>query len=152
MAFHITVRRLADPLPPDSPESSDPSSLDKWLAKCVVGEVYSNPLGAQDIVYRWWYLPAQRLSLALLGSVYPDGLDVFDSDLDLLASELDALERYWLASGLEAEPPLMWMAFHEDGSRTEGHISLKDHLQERAGYMREAIDAARGQAGVVSIA
>jgi hypothetical protein len=152
LAFHITVRRLAGPLPPDPPDSADRAALDKWLAQCAVGELYSNPLGADDTVYRWWFLPSQRLSLPLLSRVYPNGLEISDGDLDQLAVELDVLEREWLNSGLKSERPLNWIAVGHDGCRIKGQITLADHLRERAGYLRQAIDAARTQAGVVSIA
>jgi hypothetical protein len=82
----------------------------------------------------------------------PDGLKASDDDLARLAGELDLLEQEWLRSGLESEPPLSWIKKDADGRKTEGQMTLADHLRGRAGYLRQAIATAQDQAGVLSIA
>jgi hypothetical protein len=141
---------LSDPAPAP-PESGDPADLDAWLAACMAGELYANPFGADGTVYRWWHVPAHHLNLPLLKRIYHHSLRVSGGDLDRLASELDVLEAHWRGSNWEQEKPRRRSVDHEDGHKTVGYISLKDHLLERLGFLRHAIAVARQNAGVLNI-
>ena len=109
-------------------------------------EVYTNPLGAGHIVHQFWHAPAAELGLPLLGSLYNEGVTATGAELSQLESELSTLEARWAELQLDLEPPLHWTAGEQSGT-----IAMRTHLQQRAGYLKEAIQIARKEDGVLEL-
>jgi hypothetical protein len=137
MSFRIHVRLPHTPIPmPD-----DPALLDQWLEANNKYVLFSEPLGADGTVYRYWSLIASQLGLPLLSSVYQRGLFLKSAEeLARLERELDQLEGYWTTQVLEEVDP-------KSGLRGQ----LKEHLQERMGNMRTAITVARQHTAELSV-
>lgn len=119
----------------------DPDDWDAWYEECNRLRLYSKPLGADGTVYEYWSGIAERIGLEMLASIYNNGLQVrHDGQIIQLESELDQLESYWNTYALEDRDP-------KSGIRHE----LREHLQERMGYMREAARVARECKGILTI-
>ena len=113
--------------------------------------LYVNAFGAGAVVHRFWHRPANELGLPLLGHLYEDGVEATGAELAQLASELSVLESHWHELNLDMEPPLDYSITHADGRTENGTITIRAHLHERAAYLKEAIQIARAQGGVLDI-
>ena len=151
MAFGITVHRRAD----DALYRSEPDvrseSFDRWIKECQDRWVYEDPLGADGTVFEQWHVPAHHLKLPLLGSIYHHGLRVAGTQLEELSRELDALEAFWDQTDYSAATPLSYHTIVPGGAEEVRSVPLRDHLQERLGYLREAIRIAQDCDGVIGI-
>lgn len=151
MAFGITVHRRSDDALYRSHPDVASEAFDRWMEQCQARWVYENPLGADGTVFEQWHVPAHRLGLPLLGSIYHDGLRVEGEQLAALGRELDALERFWAGTDFSRATPLRVSTMRPDGTWEERMEPLADHLAEQSGYLREAILVANECDGVVVI-
>jgi hypothetical protein len=101
--------------------------FEEWAAECLKRRLHDGDLGNEHCVRVYWSDPARRLRLRLIASIYDDGFyrgcDWSGTDLDLLATELDALATHWQTQGLES--------------------GLLASLEERVDALRRAIGIAR---------
>jgi hypothetical protein len=152
MSFGITVHRLSDDeLFKTHPADVYSEEFDHWIKDCQERLLYENPLGADGTVFELWNVPAHEIGLPLVGAIYNDGLRVAGEDLDRLSRELDALERFWDDADFSQAGSMNQHIIHADGSQESRAIPLRDDLQERLGYLREAIRIAAENDGIVEI-
>jgi hypothetical protein len=142
MSFWISVRRPEDEdkIPPldaipyvDVVDASEWwAAFNKWEEQAKEAYLYWEPLGAGGTVYRFWSTIASQLGLPMLTSLYQHGLHLETlNQLAQLEHELDDLQTYWDTHELRDEP-------------TSGiYGQEKEHLRERMGYLREAVQIAR---------
>jgi hypothetical protein len=152
MAFSITVHRRSD----DSLFQAPPGDVfseefDRWFKDCQARWLYENPLGADGTVFEWWHVPAQEIGFPLVGAIYNNGIRVAGADLNRLIRELEMLERFWDRANFSEAGSLNHHITYADGSQEERLVPLRDHLQERLGYLREAIHIAQECDGIVGI-
>ena len=151
MAFGITVHRRADAALYQSHPDVRSEEFDRWCKECQARWVYENPLGADGTVFESWHVPAIRLGLPLLGSIYQNGLEVEGQQVIELGHELDALERFWASTDFSQAEPLPRSIIHPNGIEETQLVPLVDHLRTRLGYLREAIRIAVECDGVIVI-
>src|SRR5262245_20815649 len=151
MSFSISVHHRADDLLFRSPPDVHSKEFDHWFDECMAKTVYDNPLGSDGSVHEFWHVPALQLGLPLIRSIYNDGLWLHGVDLERLGREADTLERYWKSLNLTGRRPYACHTIRGDGSEERTWISVRDHLRERMGYLREAIRVAKAEDGVLSI-
>ncbi len=100
-------------------------------AECL----YDQPLGSEAAVGQFWSAPAAELGLPLLAAVYEygfhHGIRWSGEQISAVAAEVDRLEAHWSASGLSAD--------------------ALANLQERAGFVRQALSIAAQASGWVVI-
>lgn len=129
MARGIDVIRVKDIDFIRHPPTEDVYSpeFDRWMAECGSRSLYDAPLGSETAVHEYWSAPAALLKLPLLASIYEQGFyegSIWSGEqLDQLDEETRALEQYW-----RSLPP--------------GSIPLA-HLEERAGFLRRAMQIAK---------
>lgn len=137
MSFVISVHAPH----PEIPLPDDPEEFDAWLDECNKYLLYEQPLGADSTVGCYWSCIAQTLGLPLVTAIYNHGLDLEGPAALLeLERELDQLEHYWHTHEL-ADPEPLSAIRHE----------LREHLQERMSFLREAIQVARTQSANLSV-
>lgn len=151
MSFAITVHRRADDaLYQTEPTAVGSEEFDRWIKECQARWVYENPLGADGTIFELWHVPAAELGLPLVGSIYNNRLRVEGAQLPELSRELDALEAFWDRTDFSGTPPLKYHTILP-GFEEIRLVPLREHLQERLGYLREAIRVAGECDGVVEI-
>ena len=92
MSFSVSVRDKFE----DMPLPDDPDEIDAWMEKRNEQEIYDAPVASDGIFFEFWHLPAVKLKLELLSSIYQDGLMVKSSEeLNKLDEEIDDLTKYW---------------------------------------------------------
>jgi hypothetical protein len=152
MAFAISVhRRSDDALFQSPPADVYTEEFDRWIKNCQERWLYQNPLGADGTVFEFWNVPAHEIGLPLVGAIYNNGLRVAGADLDHLSRELEALERFWDGADFSQAGSINHHIIHADGSKEVRVVPLRDDLQERLGYLREAIRIAQECDGIVDI-
>jgi hypothetical protein len=114
-------------------------------------ELYHKPLGADDTIFGYWHLPACDLGLPLVAQIYHEGIEVHGEQLDKLSEELQTLNAHWLTTGAGKASQIPHNVADARGSVSLGYVWVSDHLQERLGFVREAIRIARESAGVIEI-
>jgi hypothetical protein len=140
MSFRVYVKLpTSEPflqqLPPDQ------ADWDRWFAAWDALSLYDEPLGGDHTVYHFWSGIAHEIGLSLITTIYQNGLEISNSEeLAEFEHELDRLEEYWNTHELRDTAPKSAVAGH-----------LREHLQERMGYCRTAIQVAREQGGVLGI-
>lgn len=151
MAIGITVHRRADDaIYSDAPEVGS-EVFDRWIKDCQDRWVYENPLGADGTVFEHWHVPAHKLGLLLIGSIYHHGIRAEGSQLAELSRELVQLEAFWDQTDFSTARPLTCTTLLPGGAEEVVLIPLREHLQQRLGYLREAIRMAKECDGVVVI-
>jgi hypothetical protein len=151
MSFSISVHRCVDDPYFASPPDVSSADFDQWFAWYRERTLYDNPLGADGTVYELWHVPAKTLGLRLLVAVYNEGLVVAGRELETLSAEADKLEAFWDSLDLGNMPPYVCESWREDGSWERTYQSVREHLKERMGYLREAIQIARAKDGTLTI-
>ena len=152
MSFDISVHKRADDdLFTCPPEGAWSKEFYAWMALCHSRTFYNNPLGSGSTIYHYWSTPAAELTLPLIASIYDSGLRLTGAELDRLAAELDVLEQHWGSLDFTAEPNIVESTMHDDGTEERNEIPFYDHLRERMGYLREAIQIARDEDGVLTV-
>ncbi len=145
MSFSISVHRVEDePSPVPVPDSQDDEAgwqaFNAWMEGMWKISTYW-PLGGDHTVYTFWSSTAAELDLPLLTALYNEGLTAQGPEqLSQLEWELDALQGYWDTHELCDPDP-----------RSGLHGREREELQERMGYLREAISVARETGGVLGI-
>jgi len=147
MSFSVTVHRVEDE-PPEVPVPTDQDDKAGWAAWHAYAEemnritLYAQPLGADGTVYEYWSTIAEdQLGLPMLTSIYQNGLKLQGAEqLEAFRQELDLLENYWNTH--ELRDPI-------ESSSLRGQ--LRGHLQERMGYLREAVRIAQEHSAVLTI-
>src|SRR4051812_12447157 len=92
MSFQISVYTPHHPIP--VPE--DASQLDAWLDAENQFCPYSEPLGADGTIYKYWSMPASKLGLPMLTAIYNHGLEIqTPQELALFEAELEQLQSAW---------------------------------------------------------
>jgi hypothetical protein len=151
MAFGITVHRRADDALYRTEPDVGSEAFDDWIKECQARWVYENPLGADGTVFNLWHVPAHELGLPLLGSIYQNGLRVEGAQLAELSRELDALEAFWAGVDFSRATPLSASTIRPGGVEEFRLVPLEQHLRERLGCLREALQVAVECDGVVEI-
>ena len=137
MSFRVYVYRphKSQPLPDDSEQWDDGIKAEEQYT------LYNEPLGADGTIYHYWHLIAHQLSLPLIASIYNQGLKLEDeAGFTALDLELQQLEIYWNTQPLETPRPPSAIADH-----------VEEHLRERMGYLRKALNLARSEKAVLGI-
>lgn len=126
MARHLSVIR-----PTDFKRTVEGS----WRVGDGSIDLYNQPFGSEWSVRELWSAPAVELDLPLLASVYDvgfhHGIAWTVEELPQVKSELRTIEGYWAGVPLSTDE--------------------RAHFEERAGYLREAIQIAEQQAAVIVI-
>jgi len=152
MAFGISVYRSADEefvtKPPPTVNSQE---FDQWAAECHRRRLYESPLGSDGFIYEYWSSIATKLGLTMIASLYNEGLRVGGPDLDVLSRELDVLDDHWDRLDLENAPPVGCTIVNENGTIEVTEVSLRGHVKERMAYLRQAIEIAHRNEGIVLI-
>ena len=125
----------------DIPVPEDPGELNAWVAKNKNYLLFSEPLGGDYIVHKYWSSIANEIGLPIITAIYKAGISISDTEeLDKLEKELCDLEKYWKTHKLE-EPEII-------SSMRE---PLSNHLEERIGYLRKAIMIAKDKNAILGI-
>lgn len=99
---------------------------DAWQVREDAIPHYEQPLGSESAVREFWSTPAFELGLPLFTPIYQDGfyhaVCWSGNQLKAIVVELDQLETHWLGMELPGE--------------------ILSDLQERAGFLREALAVA----------
>ena len=139
MSFHISVV-LPKHLEFINQMPDDADDMDKWTAECEKLNLYDAPLDAGGVVFEYWSKIARSLQLPLISSLYDEGLQLNDSEVPALESELEKLERYWEENELLGVEKFEW---DQDSARKD--------LKERLHYLREAADVAKRNRAILII-
>ena len=106
-------------------------------------QIYRKTVGADNIVFSYWTVPAYEIGLPLLAQIYHDGLELSSAQFDQLLCELQLLEKHWVESGAGNSDQIVRPG--EDG------LWLSEYLHAKAGLVREAVRIARESVGLVDI-
>ena len=133
------------------PEDVASPEWDAWFEMCKKLTLYENPLGADYTVHEFWHLPAVKFGQPLLKQIYNNGLEVLPSQLPSFEKEISSLEKYWGSYNFPDNSFLTGITIHENGSESHPKVHISQHLLERLGYLKEAINCAKEFHGVISI-
>jgi len=148
MAFGVTVNRRAGSAMLQDPRTEWDEALAIWFREQY--ELYENPIAGGSTFFDHWRQPAMRLNLNLLSRVYDQGLSIDGAQLGELLEELRHLEAYWKTCDFSDCEPLLYTEIGEKAH--EGRlVPMEEHLFERLGYLREAIQVARKHDAVLSV-
>lgn len=111
-------------------------------------DIYTNAFGGGGTVFQYWSTPAKQLGLPLIAAIYNEACTWSGHDLQRIVRELVVLEAYWEHEGYEGHEPYTSMG---SASGVTNVMSTLEHLQERAGHLRTAVQLATEHHGSVSV-
>jgi hypothetical protein len=127
----------------ERPLPEDVEATESWIVEEDKHALYSMPLGATMVIEKLWYEIGSMLGLSHISNLYSDGIELSSSeDLSQLKEEVMELMRYWKSNILDERITV---------SDRKGKVDIKEHLQERASFLLEAIEIAVKDQGILLI-